>query len=634
MATAVLGVRQRGSQQFSQVVRMAGPTTVAVGNNFSIMTLTAATGTAQVGDTLRGSSSLATCIVTQVLTAGATTKLCVNTVTGIFTTEAVTTIAGSGNLAGSLAVANIGILEFTSNANTNCPSNRVVSFKGSLYCVLNNYILKYDGTANWSVVFTYPNFLTSIETDCHTGLHIFYVNNAPLMGVVWGGASGQNSMFRATTTDGTSWSSVNIATSKGINGNTGGVQREVVWNNVLYFIASWNNGGFAHAQWNPADDSFQQVALPSGMGARNCMDIYVDDDRLLILTINSGNGHATIWSFLAGAYTQVLDFTDTGNTQGGGGSNNTTQWTFFDMGDGFLYCIYFAFTNAPVGWVVKKVSFSGGVYTDLGQIQSTILAGTGIPIYPSGPDIETGHWHVVVDDVTVPGTPATYLYFIPNDLAGTAIVALQWTEPQTSIAVGSNGASLPQATINVASTSGFPASGNLTIETVANGNQTVAYTGTSGGNQFTGCTLGTGLLATGKRVYGTAQALTNLGTGGAAEVALAHTRAGGGERIWSPGQPDIIITNIVSTTGGEQISFIGYGGGTKTVQFWYSQINEAPKLQATLIAPVTGGGTLDAPNKQILTCPMDGTTVQTVVWNTIADNVSNFTRTQVQPIAF
>jgi hypothetical protein len=68
----------------------------------------------------------------------------------------------------------------------------------------------------------------------------------------------------------------------------------------------------------------------------------------------------------------------------------------------------------------------------------------------------------------------------------------------TTIAAGSNGAALPQATINVASTSGFPASGKITI--AAGGTNTeVTYTGTTG-TTFTGCTGGTGTMATGNLV--------------------------------------------------------------------------------------------------------------------------------------
>lgn len=68
----------------------------------------------------------------------------------------------------------------------------------------------------------------------------------------------------------------------------------------------------------------------------------------------------------------------------------------------------------------------------------------------------------------------------------------------TTVAAGSNGASLPQATINVASTAGFATSG-LVLVASSNGPQPIWYTGVTGGS-FTGCTGGTGTLTTGGAV--------------------------------------------------------------------------------------------------------------------------------------
>jgi hypothetical protein len=68
----------------------------------------------------------------------------------------------------------------------------------------------------------------------------------------------------------------------------------------------------------------------------------------------------------------------------------------------------------------------------------------------------------------------------------------------TTIAAGSNGVSLPTGTINVASTTGFSASGKILVTTGA-GIQVVTYTGTTG-TTFTGCTGGTGAMATGGAV--------------------------------------------------------------------------------------------------------------------------------------
>lgn len=72
------------------------------------------------------------------------------------------------------------------------------------------------------------------------------------------------------------------------------------------------------------------------------------------------------------------------------------------------------------------------------------------------------------------------------------------TVNSTTVAVGSNGAVLPQATINVASTTGFPTTGTFLINTSV-GLQLITYTGL-GGTTFTGCSGGTGTLSTGGSV--------------------------------------------------------------------------------------------------------------------------------------
>lgn len=119
----------------------------------------------------------------------------------------------------------------------------------------------------------------------------------------------------------------------------------------------------------------------------------------------------------------------------------------------------------------------------------------------------------------------------PTRNAGMFAITSAQRGNSTTIAAGSNGASLPQSTINVASTTGFPASGTFfvgastTVTTGANlpqttitvastvgfptsgtilintsaGQQTVTYTGTTA-TTFTGCTGGTGTMVVGSNV--------------------------------------------------------------------------------------------------------------------------------------
>lgn len=70
--------------------------------------------------------------------------------------------------------------------------------------------------------------------------------------------------------------------------------------------------------------------------------------------------------------------------------------------------------------------------------------------------------------------------------------------PATTIATGSNGVTLPQATINVAATSSGFTSGLVYISSSA-GIQEVTYTGVTG-TTLTGCSGGTGTIATGDSV--------------------------------------------------------------------------------------------------------------------------------------
>lgn len=90
------------------------------------------------------------------------------------------------------------------------------------------------------------------------------------------------------------------------------------------------------------------------------------------------------------------------------------------------------------------------------------------------------------------GSPTSDYITFPSNFTGVA----------TTIAIGSNGATLPQGTINVLSTTGFSATGTILV-TTSTGVSTVTYTGLSGGTQFTGCTGGTGTMTTGGQVSST-----------------------------------------------------------------------------------------------------------------------------------
>jgi hypothetical protein len=128
----------------------------------------------------------------------------------------------------------------------------------------------------------------------------------------------------------------------------------------------------------------------------------------------------------------------------------------------------------------------------IAQLGTTIAAtgGTAVWTVESVPkDYVNGAAYAVGQRVFVPGDND---HVFEAEVAGTS---LGWA---TTIAAASNAAVLPQATINVADASTFPAAGTVRVATSA-GLKDVTYTGKTA-TSFTGCTGGTGTLATGGAV--------------------------------------------------------------------------------------------------------------------------------------
>lgn len=98
--------------------------------------------------------------------------------------------------------------------------------------------------------------------------------------------------------------------------------------------------------------------------------------------------------------------------------------------------------------------------------------------------------------VSYTGTTGTTFTGCTGGTGAFGVGAYIWGGPeQTTIAAGSNGVALPTATINVASTVGFPTSGDIIVDTDCGG-KPVSYTGTTA-TTFTGCTGGGGIMSTG-----------------------------------------------------------------------------------------------------------------------------------------
>jgi len=161
--------------------------------------------------------------------------------------------------------------------------------------------------------------------------------------------------------------------------------------------------------------------------------------------------------------------------------------------DGAAYTA-FSGTLTPTGMLVASGTVAGGTGAQINVTGANSVYAVSIPqsarVVVSGTAPTTGDAGRIL-------VLKSSSYTTKN--SGAFKISAANTGNSTTIAVGSNNASLPQSTINVASTAGFPTSGNIFVFTTT-GVQTVAYTGISGGTQFTGCTGGTGTMTTGNTV--------------------------------------------------------------------------------------------------------------------------------------
>lgn len=226
------------------------------------------------------------------------------------------------------------------------------------------------------------------------------------------------------------------------------------------------------------------------------------------------------------------------------GPNTTTSRTVTDgvttSGSAIVTSATALFTPGPL---------SSGVGTDIGKT----ISGTGIP-------------------------------------AGTSIATLI----NTTVTVGSNGAVLPQATINVADTTNFAAAGTATIVLAGGVTTAIAYTGKTG-TTLTGCTGGSGTLATSQTVYSGEAALMSanatasgsgvtltLGTGpnaNGAVIAIGVDNAGTGiitrnkykgialqvdhlSTVASSGSYGLFVQNQAPSTAGPAVRIFQSGGAT------------------------------------------------------------------------
>lgn len=143
----------------------------------------------------------------------------------------------------------------------------------------------------------------------------------------------------------------------------------------------------------------------------------------------------------------------------------------------------------------------------------------------------------------------------------------------TVIAAGSNGQVLPQATINVSSTTGFPTSGTINVTTSSNVQQVVTYTGVTA-TSFTGCSGGSGTMTTGNLVTG--QIFTGC-TGGTGVLSP------NGNVSTNPPSTDDSIYRIIAVPSNDQVKIVPFSGGTTDITTLKNNLTSRASLNYRVI---------------------------------------------------
>lgn len=219
-----------------------------------------------------------------------------------------------------------------------------------------------------------------------------------------------------------------------------------------------------------------------------------------------------------------------------------------------------------------NVSIPAGTRTvgpaDLGRI--LVLQSTANPQYNSG--------CYVIDGYDT-GTNS----YVVDYRSGTTTTGI------TSISNINNGSTLPLATVNVASTTGFPSSGTFTVPS-STGTQTITYTSTNS-TQFLGCTGGTGQIFLGNLVLAinialpTATLLVTSTTGFPSSGTLFAFSSAGRQTI--------------TYTGSTATSFTGCTGGTGNLNAGTNSIGTGASVLVTCNTTTITGGTVALPQSTI-----------------------------------
>lgn len=121
---------------------------------------------------------------------------------------------------------------------------------------------------------------------------------------------------------------------------------------------------------------------------------------------------------------------------------------------------------------------------------------------------------------------------------------------------------------------------------------------------------------------GESSLMTENGAIGGYGLAPSHTKDAGGQRFWTEGSLNIVVTGFAVGPDGMTISFKAYGdsgSSNKTVKFYCDTDEDPPETQCTLIGSATGGSASRNGNQVDNVDADDGVTEYTIDWDFFSD---------------
>lgn len=582
MAVALLGCSVTGgATAWPQLVRYINATGSNLGESFGTILLTGApTGTFVAGEALSFSGG-GTATLAQAALAGPN-RLIVASATG--------TISGTITGGTSGATATVSSVEACLThpaANLLNNSNVAIEFLGRVFVIHGNTIYRLNEALGVSggrceEVYRFSVTRTAYLTDGRAtgGLFILNVGGVPTLHGLYSPAASAG-IRRLRSSDGVTWTEALVSLTTVYFDPTNGTGRAVIINGIVYFSMTGNGSLLAYAgTYDPVSDTY---AVTGATGNDTASTSYIRQsifgwkNRVFIFV--DTNTQALLRELVGGSWTTVMTVSATSAV-------NSTASFVFPAADGSIYLLY----PRATGFGAQRVQMETftGTNLDLGMLPTGIRTGTAPTSTVAGEQFTNKEQNSQTENN---GAAESFLYVHTTDASGanrTCYAMLEQPEYQhVDVRLATN-AVLPAYTaagIGPGKTLTASANGALTVDTVAvalgdrilvkneaqnNGIYVVTAPGSAGtpwvltrATDFD--TAATGEVETNAWVFVTAGSATNIGTrqqlttpgpiivdttvltfastpmfvaqgaGIPAQIRIAHSRDGGGERCFTSG---------------------------------------------------------------------------------------------------